>query len=327
MVLETKMQRIQVIVEDVQNHKDFKTKHGFGQDVIHLSQSLLHHANDTSFLTFCDKVTSDMWEVVISGDRLPVGPASRETMWKSFHEYRLSDDLAAQWTSLLESCNVHSKHIVEQLLLQHVLRLLLLTLLRERNAADQVEEVVPSVNLTNQDQLVIRYASGYVPVNLIKRYNKQKSETAQEYVHLLCSWKKDEINSTSFLNYTNVWINIQDRGGLFHVSDSVYNLFQCMEKSTQQTLQLNRIGTLKKTNIKEALVSKLQEDKFVRKMWEEALAGRSGKVDWEPLLISVINYWVKIRVHAFVKVYLELRKRDSFASKRGERSLRKELTR
>ena len=111
-----------------------------------LWQSLLHHANDTSCVTFCEKITSDMWEVAISGDWLPVGPSSHETMWKSFHGYRMSDDLPAQWTRLLDSCNVHSKHIVEQLLLQHILRLLLLTL-RERNAANQVEEVAPSVNL------------------------------------------------------------------------------------------------------------------------------------------------------------------------------------
>ncbi|XP_038065776.1 chromatin modification-related protein YNG2-like [Patiria miniata] len=71
------------------------------------------------------------------------------------------------------------------------------------------------------------------------------NDTAITYCKFLKSWKVDCSDETArtFLQYTNDWIDKQNRGGLFRVSDGVYLLFRSMEHETCKYLTKNNLKT------------------------------------------------------------------------------------
>ena len=72
---------------------------------------------------------------------------------------------------------------------------------------------------------MLRYASGYVPMKLM-RFAKQRSNKAASFVECLSHMAIDGPES-SLEDYTTQWVKIVNRGGPFEISDSAYNLLHC----------------------------------------------------------------------------------------------------
>ena len=141
--------------------------------------------------------------------------------------------------NLLKILGLHEEgqhiYLVCQFLLQRVLQ----SILEDRNRRDKpVEEPIQaqSESLSPQEEQVLRYVSGYITFSLYKCLNKQKNDSAVTHCQFLKSWKVDcgDETARTFLQYTNDWIDKQNRGGLFRVKDGAYLLFRAMEQETSK---------------------------------------------------------------------------------------------
>jgi hypothetical protein len=83
--------------------------------------------------------------------------------------------------------------------------------------------------LTAIETNAVRYMAGYVAVNLLKRYNKPTKHAQLKikrnyFVRVLKGMKateQPEMIDDSVVDYSRVWSDLIDRGGLYHISDDV----------------------------------------------------------------------------------------------------------
>ena len=179
--------------------------------------------------------------------------------------------------------------------------------------------------LSIHDEQVLRLVAGYIPFALKKRYRRMSSDTAQQYVDFLEKLKAkgdDKVHADSFLDYTTVWTNLQNRGGLFLVHDGAYKFFRAMEIITRTRLSEDLLIDGRDAAIKDRLYQDVVERKNILTMWEKL--HENELVNDEQLLKTIVHYWVNIRLRAVVKLFLERKKKETQAHK-GEKSLRKKL--
>ena len=78
--------------------------------------------------------------------------------------------------------------------------------------------------LSSDEENIIRYAAGYVPMKLMK-YEKQSLDVAVEYVECLNSMAVNG-DESSLQAYTLEWSRKVNRGGLFEVNDETFRFFR-----------------------------------------------------------------------------------------------------
>ena len=91
------------------------------------------------------------------------------------------------------------------------------------------------VEETEDEENVIRYACGYVGMKLYNRFMKQKSNKAGIFVEIVDQMYVDGPES-SLLEYSRMWVERVNRGGLFDVSDEAYLLFYAIEEAVIEKL-------------------------------------------------------------------------------------------
>ena len=146
------------------------------------------------------------------------------------------------------------------------------------------------VDSLSEEEEVIRYALGYVPFSLKKKYQKSQATFAANCIELLDAMSVEGPES-SFLDYTKDWVQRTNRGGLFQVK----------EMSTRDLLTSALLSSADGKGSKmNAIVHTACEDAFVRGCW----ASLTDKVDFENsrlLLEDIINLWLTIRGYCLDK--------------------------
>ena len=98
-------------------------------------------------------------------------------------------------------------------------------------AEDTTSDTENTSNVTmSADELnVIRYVSGYVARQLLRKYEKKSGEVHDQ--HVIClSEMAVEGEGSDLLSYTRKWMEIVNRGGLFPINDDSFQLFVEIEK-------------------------------------------------------------------------------------------------
>ena len=77
--------------------------------------------------------------------------------------------------------------------------------------------------LDEEEEQIVRYAAGFVPMSLLKKHEKGSTDRSVKFVECL---SKMAVNGdeSSFLSYTLEWSRTVKRGGLFEINDEAYRL-------------------------------------------------------------------------------------------------------
>ena len=147
-------------------------------------------------------------------------------MWKAFHKMRNAEEVKTTWSNfvLTRNCTSSETYLTLQLLLDRLLK----TMLKNEASANSESLTAPNQlqPLTARERNAIRYMAGYVAVSLLKKYRKpvKKSVLKQKhdrYVRILSRMKAEEqpAGVDSLSDYTRLWSELIDRGGLYHIKD------------------------------------------------------------------------------------------------------------
>ena len=114
------------------------------------------------------------------------------------------------------------------------------------------------------------------------------------------------------------WIDLVDRGGLVHISNSMYSSMVEMEKEVQNHL-IKPIDNIKKS-IKEGMYKNSE----IRCRWSEI------SEDWDEeeskvLFEMIVDLWITIRGFAFASSWVEKYKMASKKSTQKTKGIRKKL--
>ncbi|XP_022111422.1 uncharacterized protein LOC110990655 [Acanthaster planci] len=276
--------------------------------------------------TYCTDMVCALWAILTAGDGKFLKPEASAMMWTAFHKFKLES--SSDLMKLLNSLNIDSSGKFVHITYQYILQTVLSLMVNDRYSVDNPDETVndKETPLSREEEQVLRYAAGYIPFALNQKLKRQSNETAAFLCSVLKKWRACKTDTEkTFLEYTNEWIEKQNRGGLFHVGDDVYIFFRTLEHVSRQFLTRANLSKFPGMNVKSSLKEKILSVRRVHNYWQTLTQGKlSGDVS-KRFLDMVLNLWIKIRVTAFIKVYLDLKKSSGKVSKRGEKALRKTL--
>ena len=180
-------------------------------------------------------------------------------------------------------------------------------------------------NLSREEENAIRYSAGYIVRKFKKRY---EDKGPVEVVHCLLSMEEgteidnDNGSEYSFEEYTKIWVNLVDRGGLFKANEVAFSFLHELELSIYPLLRSSvDLGT---RCSKEDVSKHMLSDKDVLFAWALVSVHLDNHHSTK-LLSEVALHWVQIRGFSMVSWLLEDYKCATKTSTKAKKSLRKEL--
>ena len=251
---------------------------------------------------------------------------ARERALKKFHQIRLNS-LPFLWKKVFTDLGVEEER---QVVLQSINRLLFnAILLRDFSStyATSTAEPAKKPSMCSEEENAVRYASGYVVRTLKRHYEKDKSSTpkARQFIECLTNMSGQgggEVES-SYYNYTKIWVESVNRGGLFEVNNNAFLFFRTLELSIQSSLS-DHLTSGKMT--KDQYIATLTSiDNDLHTHWAELSTDIDDSDDSDGLLRVIVEKWVTMRGFALVSSWLQDYKAITSEKTKNKKALRKTL--
>ena len=178
--------------------------------------------------------------------------------------------------------------------------------------------------LDEEEEQIVRYAAGFVPMSLLKKHEKGSTDRSVEFVECL---SKMAVNGdeSSFLSYTLEWSRTVNRGGLFEVNDEAYRLFKRIETRMQNQLRAMLNSALSVPGKREIIIDSVAgDDDDVQFLWLLLSCDITDEDDAICLLKEIIGLWLTIRGFSIATSWMEEYKMKTATIKKTK-GLRKSL--
>ena len=126
---------------------------------------------------------------------------------------------------------------------------------------------------------------------------------------------------TTYYNYTNTWIQLVNRGGLFEINNECYLFFKTIEKHIQATLP----GHLSGEVAKQKYLLQLLNEEDIQRLWTKLNTDIEDSDGSDELLTLILEKWVTTRGFAQVSSWISDYKSATAEKLKKKRSLRKDL--
>ena len=271
---------------------------------------------NTVVLKYAENVTTKIKTIIAQsfGATSVAFSKHKEKMWSLFYHYR-ANELISSWKAFILSLDLPTKFNdvwLIQVVARHMLEKLIVP----------VSSTAPVVKqqLTADEHNALRYCAGYVLSCLKKKYAANGFPHLVAWVERQSDAEACDVPSNSFLQFTKLWVEKVNRGGLFLVNDNFYCIFHSMEAILSEHLQ----GMAANHGIdKGKVVSLICDDTEVQFLWATLTFDLEEETS-QNILLDVVKLWVTVRGFGFASRLVEQYKRISGATKRTK-SLRKEL--
>ena len=180
-----------------------------------------------------------------------------------------------------------------------------------RNPPTAATPSVTIKSLTKDEANIVRYMSGFVPYKLLNKYKKMNNAKAAQYVECLSSMAVR--GPDDFATYAMEWMEEVNRGGLFQVSDTSFELF-----TTIELIITNNIP-----NMAEAK-RKVLDDSEVDVKWLSLSVDVDNEHKQE-LLAAIVDLWISSRGNSVTRHYMELYKKAKKKGTKRKKGLRKDM--
>ena len=172
---------------------------------------------------------SRVYSCIAAGKTYRLPSISQACVWRLFHQMRNSEGVRTLWKNFIA---LHTFPAAESNLTQLLLDQMLKAMLKNEAQASAVISSSTVPPLSPREKNAVRYMAGYVVISLLRKFKRPvKKPVLQEkyriFITVLSQLKAEhqptEIDSLS--DYTRLWSELIDRGGLYHVSDKVSIVF------------------------------------------------------------------------------------------------------
>ena len=248
-------------------------------------------------------------------------------MWASYHSFSTGSNLMEIWSAALETpSNAPYFPLFVQLATRKVMEgaVLIVFPKQEHRDADSSQPVLKA-----DDEQAVRYVAGYVVLSLTKKYEKRANDsTALNYLNCLgrMSENTSEGEPPTFLDYTKLWLEQINRGGLFKVNNYVFLLFQAMEVAVCRVLTTLNVSANPTISVKKYTKAAILRDPASLAHWSQILSScpAMNSSESDDLLDEISDKWATIRGHSFAAGYIEQYQRAKSESNK-QKALRKSL--
>ena len=190
--------------------------------LIYIEQSFQDHVTDIAVF-----LVTKLNGCIANGKKHRFPSASHGCVWSAFHVLRNSTEIKERWCTFMRMAKIPEPLQIEcQFALQLVMDRILKKMLTNKVNVLEHPEAVAMTQLTMQERSAIRYMAGYVAIKLLKRYSKPSAHPQLQRKHSLfvrvlkgmrATHQPDAVTTLS--DYTCLWMELIDLGGLYHISD------------------------------------------------------------------------------------------------------------
>ena len=250
-----------------------------------------------------------LYVCIAEAKRKTLPSLAKAALCVSFNRLRGSEATSTTWTEYMRQV---PPHLLEEhkLALQLIIdRLLKKAVQKEKELKESRSAAAqPVTQLSMLESNAIRYMAGFVSVKLLKGCMKVAKHPLlrlkrELFANVLRKMRADgqpgEPDTVD--EYSSLWSELIDRGGLYHICDIVHNFFVQVELVTRQHLD---IRTCAGRDVASTIRRQVLASSDTLERWEEIVAGdilpKYEKYTVE-LLVKVVNLWLTIRIHSFAK--------------------------
>ena len=296
-----------------------------GKDALEQVKCLLSKISEENSIDcydeFSQKLMDALERIYAGASRTCTGKITlREQLWRQFHAIRLSE-LCEIWTTFLTTLKSNLDPLVQQYINQELFS----DIIKSRCGSYPTVST-KATSMTREEENIVRYASGYVPYSLMKKYEKNVTEKSASFVECLSSMAITG-EEGSFLEYTTEWVSKVNRGGLFEVNDTTFALFREIELCIRDKLTSILATSSMQPDQKDKLIKTVHEDIDVQFYWSLLSTDLETSNLAEELLRDIIELWLNIRGFSVAGQWMEVYKHNKSTTTKRAKSLRKTLKR
>lgn len=284
-----------------------------GQILGKLLQSIQHLAHDR-IQGIAVRIISELDSCLLARKKHKLPSVAQGAVWSAFHKLRLRQDILHAWNvfiiSNIPTAALHEQHeLALQIILDRVMKKIIANKAHSINGPSS--KTVCIRPMTVYESNAIRYMAGYVAIKLLKKYRKGSKNTAVNFKHKLFVKTLERMKALeqpgepeSPSEYSTLWMEIIDRGGLYHINDKVFHLIESIEMIVRQ--HFNFI-TMKEyvpgTDLSKQVHDQVLCNHGIVNSWEQIATDFPRKYEkYSVELLSVItDLWITIRGHSFAK--------------------------
>ncbi len=238
-----------------------------------------------------------------------------EKIWAMFHQLRTSRDFRSKWDSFFET-SIKKKAIatVYQYITTRIFRELI------KNKFEIKKDVTHThYTLTLDEKNALRYVAGYVCLKVQKKIEKTSHKYKDEIVLLLIEFYGDSMDGSG----TEEWTNQIDRGGLWHISDDTYLVFEIVEYEIRNYLHVKALTEIDDST-KKTILDAIMSNEDLLTLWGMS-TGHYGEEVSQEVLRRLSEMYLTVRGFSFASSCLELYKQQNRTQLQKSKGLRRKL--
>ena len=241
--------------------------------------------------TFATSLINDL-SSALEQDNCKNMTTKRERMWGRYHDIRTSEHFKSTWCSFIQaSIGCSSNPILYQYITDQIFRGIII----------QVTSASSIKSCHYDHQLDLTYEEKNMFVKTSKKF-----QSTIKYL----------ITDESDVGESSEWMTMIDRGGLVHIKESTYKLFEAIEMAVRCKLKTDH----QKLDIL-MLKSCIPNNDDVLDCWR--LLGVDEDISEPSLLEQMSDLWIKIRGFSYASSFMELYKQHTKKSLQRAKPLRK----
>jgi len=269
---------------------------------LHIAAQLLSWCGDTAnedALTSFVSLVFELFDRCISCTKQMVSHTKiMEKIWGMFHQEHCLSSYRSSWSAFLATslhCTDVADPIFYQFITDHMLKQMLKKMftMKERDC-----DVCPEVSLSYEEKNTVRFIAGSL-VRALHRKIAHSTEPLKKEMLLCLSDLLD--NADCPYDESCDWVAIRDRGGLNHVSNTMFMLISTMEVEVKNYISRHQATDF---NMKKVLSEQLLAHDMVEFYWEE-ISLNWGEKESNTLLAHIIDYWLTMRGFAYTSQWME----------------------
>ena len=252
--------------------------------------------------TFATSLINDL-SSALEQDNCKNMTTKRERVWGRYHDIRTSEHFKSTWCSFIQaSIGCSSNPILYQYITDQIFRGIIIQV----TGASSIKSCHydHQLDLTYEEKNALRYVGGYVCKKLQKKF--------QSTIKYLITDESDE----SDVGESSEWMTMIDRGGLVHIKEPTYKLFEAIEMAVRCKLKTDH----QKLDIL-MLKSCILNNDDVLDCWRSL--GVDEDISEPSLLEQMSDLWIKIRGFSYASSFMELYKQHTKKSLQRAKPLRK----
>ena len=309
-------------IRQVLNDDSFKINNPVTIEARRQAERLLEwcliEANKEKLDSFTEHILQDFKGIIVSSATKSFH-YNKDKMWRGFFSLRTSADFNKQWTDFLGNSDVQAKPVLYQHLTDVLFRMLI-----KKHFEILYSDQGSSSEITQQEGSALRYAAGYVCRHLRKKIERENSEIKEELI--LCLMKLTKERSSEDCGTDEDWIKMIDRGGLWHVKETTYQLFCAIEDEVRTRLQ-GVTSAATKSQDKAELIDDIIKSDDVQFYWLISTADFEEEDNdvTDVLLKKIVDLYFTMRGFSHVSAWMEKYKQSTKKSTQRSKSLRRDL--